>query len=191
MATSEDYVEKGLVKYTSRDYTSIMEDFWDLVPKMTELWKPEADADPGVVMGKFLASVADMLGVNLDSLATEVFAPSVRQRKDAERLFSLIGYELGWYTAARTEVTFTNNTDGYITFDFGFNGSNFSTLNAYTDITNQSRVITYNILPLTNTYGASDSRSTRSVVSPNINVFVDTDEVTLGSGVINSDGLAH
>lgn len=181
MAT-EDYVEKGLVKYTSRDYTSIMEDFWSLVPKMTELWKPEADADPGVVMGKFLASVADMLGVNLDSLATEVFAPSVRQRKDAERLFSLIGYELGWYTAARTEVTFTNNSENYITFDFGFNGSNFATLNAYTDITNQSRVITYNILPLTNTYGASDSRSTRSVVSPNINVFVDTDEVTLGPG---------
>lgn len=181
MAT-EDFVEKGLIKYTSRDYTSIMDDFWNLVPKMTELWKPEADADPGVVLGKFLASVADMLGVNLDALATEIFAPSVRQRKDAERLFSLIGYELGWYTAARTEVTFTNNIDENITFDFGFNGSNFATLNAYTDITNQSRVITYNILPLTNTYGASDSRSTRSVVSPNINVFVDTDEVILKPG---------
>lgn len=181
MAT-EDYTEKGLVKYTSRDYTSIMEDFWSIVPKMTELWRPEADADPGVVLGKFLASVADMLGVNLDSLATEVFAPSVRQRKDAEKLFALIGYELGWYTAARTEVTFTNNTDTSLTFDFGFNGSNFATLNAYTDITNQSRVITYNIMPLTNTYGASDSRSTRSVVSPNINVFADTDEVTLGAG---------
>ncbi|MBQ2856528.1 MAG: LysM peptidoglycan-binding domain-containing protein [Bacteroidaceae bacterium] len=181
MAT-EDYTEKGLVKYTSRDYTSIMEDFWSIVPKMTELWRPEADADPGVVLGKFLASVADMLGVNLDSLATEVFAPSVRQRKDAEKLFALIGYELGWYTAARTEVTFTNNTDTPLTFDFGFNGSNFATLNAYTDITNQSRVITYNIMPLTNTYGASDSRSTRSVVSPNINVFADTDEVTLQAG---------
>ena len=181
MAT-EDYTERGLVKYTSRDYTSIMQDFWDLVPKMTELWKPEASADPGVVLGKFLASVADMLGVNLDALATEIFAPSVRQRKDAERLFALIGYELGWYTAARTEVTFTNNSDVDITFDFGFNGSNFSTLNAYTDITNQSRVITYNILPLTNTYGASDSRSTRSIISPNINVFVDTDQVTLKPG---------
>ena len=181
MAT-EDYTEKGLVKYTSRDYTSIMEDFWSIVPKMTELWRPEADADPGVVLGKFLASIADMLGVNLDSLATEVFAPSVRQRKDAEKLFALIGYELGWYTAARTEVTFTNNTDMPMTFDFGFNGSNFATLNAYTDITNQSRVITYNIMPLTNTYGASDSRSTRSVVSPNINVFADTDEVTLQAG---------
>lgn len=181
MAT-EDYIDKGLVKYTSRDYTSIMEDFWNLVPKITELWKPEADADPGVVLGKFLASIADMLGVNLDALATEMFAPTVRQRKDAERLFALIGYELGWYTAARTEVTFTNNTDNPITFDFGFNGSNFATLNAYTDITNQSRVITYNIIPLTNTYGAYDSRSRRTVVSDNVNVFVDTDEVTLQAG---------
>ena len=179
---SEDYIEKGIVKYTSRDYTSIMEDFWNIVPKMTELWKPEADADPGVVLGKFLASVADMLGVNLDSLATEMFAPTVRQRKDAERLFSLIGYELGWYTAARTEVTFTNNTDNPITFDFGFNGANFATLNAYTDITNQSRIITYNILPLSSTYGSTNSRSHRSVVSDNINVFVDTDEVTLQGG---------
>ena len=182
MASSEEYVEKGLVKYTSRDYTSILEDFWSLVPKMTELWTPEAESDPGVVLGKFLASVADMLGVNLDSLATEVYAPTVRQRKDAERLFALVGYELGWYTAARTEVTFTNNTDSTIKFDFGFNGSNFATLNAYTDITDQARVITYNILPLTNTYGSSNSRSTRTTVSSDINVFVDTDEVSLGPG---------
>ena len=45
---------KGLIKYTSRDYDSIMQDFWDLVPKLTENWKPEADSDPGVVLGKFL-----------------------------------------------------------------------------------------------------------------------------------------
>ena len=178
----KDYVDKGMVKYTSRDYESIVKDFWDIVPKMTELWTPEADSDPGVVLGKYLASIADMLGINLDSLATEMYAPSVRQRKDAEKLFALIGYELGWYTAARTEVTFTNNTEHNITFDFGFGGSNFATLNAYTDITNQSRVITYNIMPLTNSYGASDSRSTRRTISENINVFADTDQVTLLPG---------
>ena len=174
---------KGIVKYTSRDYESLMNDFWDMVPKMTELWKPEADADPGVVLGKWLASVADMLGVNLDWFANELFAPSVSQRKNAEKIFSLIGYELGWYTAARTEVTFTNNTDDTnIKLDFGFNGSNFCTLNAYTDITNQSRVITYNILPLTNTYGAKETRSRRAVKTENLNVFADTDEVTLAPG---------
>lgn len=60
---------KGMITYTSRDYNSIMKEFWELVLKLTELWKPEADADPGVVLGKYLASIADMLGVNLDWLA--------------------------------------------------------------------------------------------------------------------------
>lgn len=173
-----DY-DKGLVKYTSRDYESIMKDFWDLVPVLTELWKPEAESDPGVVIGKFIASAADMLGVNLDWLANEIFAPSVSQRKNAEKLFGLIGYELGWYTAAKTEVTFTNTSNQTITIDFGFNGSNFATLNAYSDITNQSRVITYNIMPLTNKYGASDTRSKRQIKTENLDVFADSDVVEL------------
>lgn len=173
---------RGFVKYTSRDYSSLVDDFWSAVPTLTELWRPEADADPGVVLGKFLASAADMLGVNLDLLANEVFASSVSQRKNAEKLFGLIGYELGWYTAARTEVTFTNNTQQDMRIDFGFNGNNFSTLNAYTDITNQSRVITYNILPRTSTYGDSNSRSSRSIVTDNPDVFSDTDLVLLKPG---------
>ena len=70
---------RGLISYTSRDYDSIMAEFWDLVPKLTDLWKPEADADPGVVLGKILASAADMLGVNVDYLANEIFAPSDRK----------------------------------------------------------------------------------------------------------------
>lgn len=180
---SEDYsTSRGVVKYTSRDYQSIMSDFWDMVPKMTELWVPEADADPGVVMGKFLASIADMLGINTDIAANELYAASVSQRKNAEKLFFLIGYELGWYTAAKTEVTLKNISDSAITFDLGFNGANFATLNAYTDITGQSRVITYNILPLTNSMGASDTRSARDVTTDTIDVFSEHDKVSLEPG---------
>lgn len=173
---------RGLIPYTDRDYNSLVEDFWALVPKLTDLWKPEADADPGVVLGKLLASAADLLSVNLDYLANEVFAPSVVQRKDAEKIFGLIGYDLGFYTAARTEVTFTNNTSDSMNLDFGFNGANFSTLTASTDITNTSRVITYNILPMTSSYGDTGSRSRRSVLADFIDVFADTDTVTLESG---------
>lgn len=178
---SED-ISRGLIKYTSRDYDSLMKEFYALVPTLTELWRPEADADPGVVLWKFLASAADMLGVNLDVLATELYGPTVKQRKNAEKLFGLIGYELGWYTAARTECTFTNATESPITVDFGFNGSNFCTLNAYEDITAQSRVITYNILPLTNSYGSNESRSRRSIVTEDADVFAETDRVTLKPG---------
>ncbi len=177
-----DSTSKGIIKYSSRDYDSIMDDFWAVVPSIIETWRPEADADPGVVLGKFIASAADVLGISTDLLANEVFAPSVSQRKNAEKIFALIGYDLGWWTAGTTEVTLTNNMEDTIKIDLGFNGSSFCTLNAYTDITNQDRVITYNILPLTSSYGAEDSRSTRQIVSENINVFADTDIVTLEPG---------
>jgi hypothetical protein len=173
---------RGIIKYTSRDYNSIMADFWDIVPKLTDLWKPEADADPGVVLGKILASAADMLGVNVDVLANELFAPSVTQRKNAEKLFSLIGYTLGWYTAARTEVTFQNSGDTPIILDFGFSGSDFATLNAYTDITDQPRVITYNVLPMTNSFGFQTSRSSREALAIDTDIFVTSDRVTLNTG---------
>ena len=173
-----DY-KNGLVSYTSRDYNSLINEFWDLVPKLTDLWKPEASADPGVVIGKYIASVADMLGVNLDWAVNEMYAPTVSQRKNAEKLFALIGYNLGYYTAARTEVTFTNNSEGPMELDFGFNGSNFCTLTAYTDITNQSRVINYNILPRTSSYSDAQSRSSRSVLTEQLDVFADTDRVVL------------
>jgi hypothetical protein len=173
---------RGVIKYTSRDYNSIMTEFWEIVPKLTDLWKPEADADPGVVLGKILASAADMLGVSVDLLANELFAPSVTQRKNAEKLFGLIGYTLGWYTAARTEVTFQNNTENSIIVDFGFSGSDFSTLNAYTDITDQPRVITYNVLPMTNSYGFQNSRSRRDSLNSDIDIFATSDRVSLSPG---------
>lgn len=172
----------NIVKYTSRDYDSLMKEFWRIVPTMTDLWTPEADSDPGVVLGKWLASVADMLGTNVDLLANEIFAPSVSQRKNAERLFALIGYNLGNYVAAKTQVSFKNNTDDTLKIDFGFNGANFSTLNAYTDITNQSRVLTYNIIPLTNEYGDLDTRAIRKLVPEDIDVFASEDVVTLAPG---------
>ena len=182
MSSENEGFSSGMIKYSSRDYDSIMEEFWKIVPTLTDLWKPETESDPGVVLGKILASAADMLGVNLDWLATEVFAPSVRQRKDAEKIFGLIGYKLGWYTAARTEVTFTNTGINPMTIDFGFNGNNFSTLSAYTDISGNSRVITYNILPLTNKYGATDSRSRHNVLTDDIDVFADSDIVHISPG---------
>ena len=89
----EDGVRRGVVNYTSRDYESSLQDFISAVPTLTDLWKPEAEADPGMVLAKYTASIHEVLGINTDWLANEVFAPSVSQRKNAEKIFSLIGYE--------------------------------------------------------------------------------------------------
>lgn len=179
--SDRDY-SRGLIKYTSRDYDSLKNEFFNLVPKLTDLWKPEADADPGVVLGKWVSSVADMLGVNLDILANECFSDSMSQRKSAEKVLGLIGYTLGWYLGSQTEITITNNTDEPIEMDFGFNGSNWATLNAYTDITNNTRTLTYNILPRTNAYGATDTRSKREIVTTNIDIFASSDKVKIKPG---------
>lgn len=178
---SEEY-SRGLVRYTSRDYESILQEFKDLVPKLTDLWKPEAEADPGMVLLKVLASASDMLGTNLDLLATELYANTMTQRKNAEKVLGLIGYTLGFYVGATTEITIVNNTEDTLEMDFGFNGSNWATLNAYTDITNNTRTITYNILPCTNGYGATDTRSIREITTTNVDVFASSDKVTLEPG---------
>ena len=179
---AETSTSNGIVKYSSRDYQSLLKDFMEAVPTLTELWDGEADSDPGVVLAKYVAAVGDLLGTNLDIQATEVYAPTVTQRKNAEKLFALIGYDLGAYTAARTEVTFTNATEDSFKIDFGFNGANFCTLNAYTDITNTERVITYNILPMTSSFTEAQSRSSRYITTSDIDVFESTDAVTLKPG---------
>ena len=61
---NEDYV-RGLVKYTSRDYVSLKNEFFDLVPKLTSLWTPEADADPRSPQKPTLSKLAPMLVVTL------------------------------------------------------------------------------------------------------------------------------
>ena len=103
---------KGLIKYTSRDYNSLLDEFYSMVPQLTELWKPDSDSDPGVVIGKYIASVADMLGVNLDYVANEIYAPSVKQRKNAEKIYSVeyyANYQNSHYYPSKTEnIIFIN-----------------------------------------------------------------------------------
>lgn len=173
---------RGIVQYSSRDYESLLNDFISAIPKLTELWDAESAADPGMILAKFLASCGDMLSVNLDIQANEVYAPTVSQRKNAEKIFALCGYDLGFYTAARTEITFTNASVEPIKVDFGFNGANFCTLNAYTDITSAERVITYNILPRTSSYSDAYSRGSRYIITSDIDVFEEVDAVTLNPG---------
>ena len=84
MSSYEEY-NRGMISYTSRDYNTILEECKALCRNLTENWNPEADSDPGVVILKVLASCADILGVNTDWLANEVFAPSVSQRKKISR----------------------------------------------------------------------------------------------------------
>jgi hypothetical protein len=97
-----------ILKYTSKDYDSIKKDLIDAISSLTSTWTSREESDPGIVLVKLMSALGDMLSFNHDKQALEYYAPTVTQRKNAEKLFALVGYKMHWYQAAKTTVTLTN-----------------------------------------------------------------------------------
>jgi hypothetical protein len=96
-----------ILQYTSRDYNSIKTDLINSISSLTNLWTSREDGDPGIVLVKLMSALGDMLSFNFDKQALEYYGPTVTQRKNASRLFELIGYKMHWYKAAVTNVSLT------------------------------------------------------------------------------------
>ena len=111
-------MSNNILKYTSKDYNSIVSDLIEAIPSLTSLWTSREDGDPGIVLVKLMSALGDMISYNLDKQALEYYAPTVTQRKNASMLFKLIGYNMHWYRAAVTQVTFENRAvmPDYITY---------------------------------------------------------------------------
>ena len=97
----------GILKYTSRDYNSIKEDLISAIPALTDNWTSREESDPGMVLLKLMSAVGDMVSYNFDKQALEYYAPTVTQRKNAAKLFNLVGYKMHWYQTAETTLTLT------------------------------------------------------------------------------------
>lgn len=100
----------NILKYTSKDYNSIFTDLVDAIPALTDLWTSREDGDPGIVLVKLMSALGDMISYNFDKQALEYYAPTVTQRKNAQKLFNLVGYNMHWYRAAVTQITVTNKS---------------------------------------------------------------------------------
>lgn len=104
------------LSYTSRDFNSIYEDLVNAIPSLTKLWTSKDENDPGIVLVKLIASLGDNLSYYLDKTALELYPDSVTQRKNAQKIFKLIGYKMMGYVSAQTTVTITNKLlDGMTT----------------------------------------------------------------------------
>ena len=102
-----------ILKYTSKDYKSISSDLIDAIPALTDTWTSREDGDPGIVLIKEMSAIGDMLSYNLDKQVLEFYGPTVTQRKNAAKLFELIGYNMHWYRSAMTTVTMTYTPRGF------------------------------------------------------------------------------
>ena len=100
-----------ILKYTSKDYNSIFEDVISIIPSLTDTWTNTEDGDPGIVLVKLMSALGDMLSYNMDKQALEYYSSTVTQRKNAMKLFNLIGYKMHWYKSATNTITVTNNIE--------------------------------------------------------------------------------
>lgn len=94
--------------YTKKDFYQIYPEILDIAKKISERWDPSSsnESDPGVVLLKLLAFVADKNNYIIDKSILEAFMPSATQEDSMRKLCDMMGYEKKYYESAITEVTF-------------------------------------------------------------------------------------
>lgn len=95
--------------YTNKDFASIYPELVDLVTKLTSRWDPTTsnESDPGVVLLKLMAFIADKNNYNIDKNVLERFPLSATQETSMRQLCEMLGYTMGYYRASETTVGMT------------------------------------------------------------------------------------
>lgn len=93
--------------YTNKDFVDIYTELLDLTKQLTSKWDPSIsnESDPGVVLLKLNAVIADKNNYSIDKSVLETFPMSVTQQSNARKLFSQLGYYMHWYRSAYTDVS--------------------------------------------------------------------------------------
>lgn len=119
MASNDSIISNS--SYTNKDFQSIYPALLDLVKKITYRWDPSIsnESDPGVILLKLNAIIADKCNYNIDKNILECFPLSVTQERNARQLFEQLGYYMHWYIAAKGDIslrwsaTKPDNVDAY------------------------------------------------------------------------------
>lgn len=95
------------ISYTNKDFRAIYEELLDLVNDLTARWDPKStnESDPGLVLLKLKAFIADKLNYNIDKNILENFPSQATQRGNAQKIYDILGYGMKYYQSATTEVT--------------------------------------------------------------------------------------
>ena len=132
------------LSYTNLDFSSIYTEVLDMVKQLTKNWDPSIsdESDPGVVLVKLSALLADKMNYNIDKNILEAFPLSVTQESNARQMYEQLGYYMNWYRAATVPVslswkTDTVNTDGEILS---------YTIPKFTTITDENETVVYSLV---------------------------------------------
>lgn len=162
------------LSYTNKDFGQIYPELLDLVKKISYKWDPSQsdESDPGVVLLKLAALIADKNNYNIDKNILETFPLSVTQIQNARQLFELCGYCMKYYKSATTKLAFTLPKSNE------------------PEITDSDIAELY---PVDNNIDIDDDSYVRSYVIPKFTMFSDVDNTvvyTITEDVtIKSDGI--
>ena len=94
--------------YTNKDFISIYPELLNIFKQISPKWNPSLsnESDPGNVILKAMAFLADKVNYNTDKRVLENYLPSVTQETPARNLFEMNGYFPRYYQSAITYVKF-------------------------------------------------------------------------------------
>lgn len=128
------------ISYTNKDFQRIYPELLDLVKQLTNKWDPSIsnESDPGVILVKLNALIADKCNYNIDKNVLECFPLSVTQTKNARQLFEQLGYRMKWYRSATAFISlkWVGEVESGVTY----------TIPAFTMITDTEKTIVYTLV---------------------------------------------
>ena len=94
------------LSYTNKDFQEIYPELLNYVKNISYKWDPTIsnESDPGVLLLKLCAIIADKNNYYIDKNVLECFPLSVTQTSNARQLFEQLGYNMHWYRSAMTQI---------------------------------------------------------------------------------------
>lgn len=148
----------GPLSYTNKDFQEIFPEQLDLVKNLTDKWDPSQsnESDPGVILLKANAVIADKNNYQIDKNVLELSPDSVTQDANARKLFSQLGYNMRWYTSATTTITLK-----YLPSEDETDTSDIVIIPPFTMVSDSSSDKVYTLLGMVSNVGSSDSLSVK------------------------------
>ena len=98
----------GSDSYTNKDFQSIYVELLNAAKMLAKNWDPTIsnESDPGVVLLKLNAIIADKNNYNIDKNILENYPDTYTQEISARSQYKQLGYKMPWYKAATTRIGF-------------------------------------------------------------------------------------
>lgn len=150
----KDY-ELSNISYTNKDFFDVYPELLQLAKRLSAKYDPTVsnESDPGVVLIKELALVADKINYIADKYALENNPRSVTQLENARQLYNLLGYYPEWYQSAKVNVS--------LYWDGEKEANRYVKIPKFTSVRDADGEFTYTILsdvtlPLDGTYASGE-----------------------------------